>query len=130
MGGSAMRKQYHPRQVGDTVLVWDVDRLIELAEELPEQRVSLDSIWEMDEVRWFNDEKHRPTCRELLDHMRLVMDANPSYPILLGEDGRVMDGMHRVLRVALEGGNEIAAKRFEVDPEPDYLNVDLDDLPY
>lgn len=62
--------------------------------------------------------------------MRLVLEADPSYPILLGADGRVMDGMHRVLKVALEGGNEIRAKQFEVDPEPDYRNVNLDDLPY
>ena len=62
--------------------------------------------------------------------MRLVMDANPSYPILLGEDGRVMDGMHRILKVALEGGAEIEAKQFAVDPEPDFVGVSLDDLPY
>jgi len=58
------------------------------------------------------------------------MDADPAYPILLGQDGRVMDGMHRVLKVALAGGDRIAAKRFSQDPEPDYIGVDLADLPY
>ncbi len=125
-----MRQQYHPRRVGDDVLIWDVNRLVELAAELPVQQVPLDSIWEIDEVRWFVEEKYPPTCRALLEHMRQVLEADTSYPILLGEDGRVMDGMHRVLKVALENGSEIAAKRFEVDPEPDYLNVALDDLPY
>ena len=125
-----MRKQYHPRRVGDNLLVWDVDRLVKLAEELPERRVPLASIWELDEVRWFDGGKQLPTCRALLEHMRLVMDADPTFPILLGEDGRVMDGMHRVLKVALEGGGEIAAKRFQTDPEPDYMNVNLNELPY
>jgi hypothetical protein len=62
--------------------------------------------------------------------MRLVLDADASFPILLGSDGRVMDGMHRVLKVALSDGVEIEAKRFDVDPAPDYEGVSLDDLPY
>jgi len=41
-----------------------------------------------------------------------------------------MDGMHRILKVALEGGTEIEAKQFAVDPEPDFVGVSLDDLPY
>jgi len=125
-----MRKQYHPKRCRDGVRIWDVDRLVELAEELPVRRIPLADLWELDEVRWFDDDRHRPTPRALLEHIRLVLEADPSFPILLGEDGRVMDGMHRVMKVALEGGTEIAAKRFEVDPEPDYMDVDLDDLPY
>ena len=34
------------------------------------------------------------------------------------------------LKVALEDGSEVAAKRFEVDPAPDYVDVKLEDLPY
>jgi len=91
--------------------------------------VPLSAIWELDEVRWFNEEEP-PTCRALLDHIRLVLDADTAFPILLGSDGRIMDGMHRVLKVALEGGSEIAAKQFNIDPEPDYIDVHLEDPPY
>ena len=125
-----MRKQYHHVPSEDGLRIWDVDRLVELARNLPVEEVPLSEIWELDEVRWFVDERHSPTCRAVLEHMRLVMDADPAYPILLGQDGRVMEGMHRVLRVALEGGDRIAAKRFSQDPEPDYVGVDLEDLPY
>ena len=107
-----MRKQYHHVPSEDGLRIWDVDRLVELARNLPVEEVPLSEIWELDEVRWFVDERHSPTCRAVLEHLRLVMDADPAYPILLGQDGRVMDGMHRVLRVALEGGDRIAAKRF------------------
>jgi hypothetical protein len=62
--------------------------------------------------------------------MRLVLDADASFPVLLGSDGRVMDGMHRVLKVALSGGTEIEARKFDVEPAPDYEGVRLDDLPY
>lgn len=125
-----MRKQYHPVPSEDGLRIWDVDRLVELARNLLVEEVPLSEIWELDEVRWFVDERYPPTCRAVLEHMRLVMDADPAYPILLGQDGRVMDGMHRVLRVALEGGDRIAAKRFSQDPEPDYVGVELEDLPY
>lgn len=125
-----MRKEYHPNRYGEEVRIWDVNRLVRLAEALPERNVPLSAIWELDRVRWFVEEKHQPTCRAVLEHMRRVMAADPRFPILLGEDGRVMDGMHRVLKVALDGGTEIRAKQFETDLEPDYVDVDLDDLPY
>ena len=38
--------------------------------------------------------------------------------------------MHRVLKVALSGKNEIQAKCFDADPDPDYVDVNLSDLPY
>ena len=125
-----MRKQYHPVPSEDGLRIWDVDRLADLAKELPTRKVPLDEIWEIDEVRWFDGDKELPTCRAILEHMRLVMDSDTSFPILLGSDGRVMDGMHRVIKVALEGGKEVEAKQFLVDPEPDYVGVSLDDLPY
>ena len=125
-----MRKQYHPMPAEDGLRVWEVDRLVRLSAELPSRRILLRDIRELDEVRWFSRESERPTCRAILEHMRLVLASDTSYPVLLGSDGRVMDGMHRILKVALEGGAEIEAKQFTVDPEPDYIGVSLDDLPY
>lgn len=124
-----MRKQYHFCPGEDGVRIWDVDRLVRLAEVLPCGEVPIGEIWELDEVRWFGDRK-RPTCRAILEHMRLVQEADASFPILLGQDGRVMDGMHRVLKAALSGATRIPAKRFESDPEPDYRDVAPEDLPY
>jgi hypothetical protein len=130
VGGQDMRKQYHAVPSEDGLRVWDVDRLVSLAADLPSRQVSLGEISELDEVRWFDDVNNRPTCRAVLDHMRLVLEADTVFPILLGSDGRVMDGMHRVLKVALEGGYEILAKQFSEDPDSDYAGVNLDDLPY
>jgi hypothetical protein len=41
-----------------------------------------------------------------------------------------MDGMHRVCKALIEGRETISAVRFEEDPEPDYINVHPDSLPY
>jgi hypothetical protein len=53
-----------------------------------------------------------------------------SHPIILGPDGRVLDGMHRVARALLEGRLSIQAVRLVVLPEPDYRSCRPEDLPY
>ena len=125
-----MRKQYHfwPSDAG--LQAWDVDRLIELSMDLPRHRVAVSSIRELDEVYWFDDAKQRPTCRKVLEHMKLIEAVDLSYPIIRAADGRVMDGMHRIARCLLEGRDEIEAVRFEEDPEPDYVGCKPEDLPY
>lgn len=125
-----MRKQYHFWPSDDGLLAWDVDRLIELSKTLRRKRVELNSIREIDEVYWFDHGTQRPTCRKVLEHMRLIGEADRSYPIILGADGRVMDGMHRVARALLEGDETIEAVQFETDPEPDHRGRAPEDLPY
>jgi hypothetical protein len=68
--------------------------------------------------------------RAVVTHARLIRDVDPTYPVILGSDGRVMDGMHRIARAMLEGRTTIAAVRFVHDPEPDYRNCRPEDLPY
>jgi hypothetical protein len=123
-----VRKQYHFWPGEDGLHAWDVDRLVELSEALPVKQVALDSIHEIDSVYWFSDGE-RPTVRKIVDHARLIEAVDLSYPIILGVDGRVMDGMHRIARALLEGRTTIAAVQFETHPEPDYRNCRPDDLP-
>ena len=60
-----------------------------------------------------------PTCRNIVEHCRRINDADLSFPILLTEDGRVFDGMHRIARCLLEGRTTVPARRFASNPEPD-----------
>jgi hypothetical protein len=124
-----VRKQYHfwPGEQG--LDAWDVDRLVRLSAGFPVIQVALDSIEEVDSVYWFND-LSAPTVRRVVEHARLIEEVDPSYPIILGFDGRVMDGMHRIARALLEGRQTIDAVRFETQPEPDYRNCRPQDLPY
>ncbi|HEU0079629.1 MAG TPA: hypothetical protein VFQ76_18370 [Longimicrobiaceae bacterium] len=125
-----MRKQYHLRPSPSGLLAWDVDRLIDLTAHLPRVEVPVDSIRELDEPVWFGGGRGDATCRAVADHARLISETDLSYPIILGADGRVMDGMHRVARAYLEGRATILAVRMEVDPEPDFVGVDEAALPY
>lgn len=125
-----MRRQYHFRPGKQGLDAWDVHRLIRLSAELPVISVPLDDIREVDTAYWALPGAGHPTVRELVDHLRLVLDADPSYPVILGSDGRLMDGMHRIARALLESRTEIAAVRFAEDPEPDHRDVQPHDLPY
>lgn len=125
-----MRKQYSfwPSERG--LLAWDVHRLIELSKDFPRQRVSLDSIAELDEIYWFDGDEERPTCRSIIEHVKLIREVDLAYPIILGESGRVMDGMHRVAKALLDGLATIEAVRFLSDPKPDYVGCKPSELPY
>lgn len=59
-----------------------------------------------------------------------MLECDLAYPIILSSDGRIMDGMHRVCKALLENRTEIDAVRFRHDPEPDYIGIHPDDLPY
>jgi uncharacterized protein (UPF0216 family) len=123
-----LRKQYYFRQSERGLLAWDVDRLVELSRHLPRKRIPLDEIRELDQP--CGGEGARLTWRELLGHIKLVNEADLSFPIILSASGEVMDGRHRVVKAALEGCDVIEAVQFENDPEPDYVGRGPDDLPY
>jgi hypothetical protein len=124
----ALRKQYYFRPSRRGLLAWDVDRLIQLSSHLPRKRVPLNEIRELDED-WFGEDE-RPTWRAMVEHVRLMEEADLSFPIILSASGAVMDGMHRVARAALEGRSGIDAVQFDEDPEPDHVGHGPNELPY
>jgi len=62
--------------------------------------------------------------------MKLIDDADLSFPIILSSTGAVMDGMHRVAKATRQGRKEIEAVQFAEDPEPDHVGLGPDELPY
>jgi hypothetical protein len=123
-----VRKQYFFRPSGRGLLAWDVDRLVALTKDLPRQLIALDAVDELDRP-WTGDGE-KQTWRALLEHVRLIEDADLSYPIILSATGEVMDGRHRLAKAALRGDSHILVVRFLKDPEPDFVGRGPDDLPY
>jgi hypothetical protein len=109
-------------------LAWDVDRLVRLSSGLPRKRIPLSEIRELDEV-WFGEDE-RPTWRAMLEHVKLMDEADLSFPIILSSTGAVMDGMHRVAKALRQGRTEIEAVQFDEDPEPDHVGVGPKELQY
>ena len=81
---------------------WSVPRLFELSRNLPVMDVVIDHM-----STYFVYDKL--TLRELIGHMKAVEAADLSFPIILDEDGDLMDGRHRLMK---------AIMRFEENPSP------------
>lgn len=123
-----MRRQYHFRQVGEDTYIWDVHRLVKLTQNFIVKKVMLTDIQELNEAYWFPDEY--PTTQQIIEHIQLIQDADLNHPIILCAQGRVMDGMHRVAKASLLKHSDILAVQFEQTPDPDFINIDEDELDY
>ena len=123
-----MRKQYYFRPSDRGLLAWDVDRLVRLSSRLPRKRIPLAQIRELD-APWFGTGESA-TWRALVEHVRLMDEADSSYPIILSATGAVMDGMHRVAKALRSGRPDIEAVQFDEDPFPDHVGLGPDELPY
>jgi hypothetical protein len=124
-----VRKQYHFWPGEDGLDAWDVERLVAMTAAFEVEEVPVAEIREVEHVYWFDD-RERPTVRNVVEHVRLVLEVDTTYPIIIGPDGRVMDGMHRIARALLEGRTTIRAVRLENLPAPDYRNCRPSELPY
>lgn len=90
---------------------WSVLRLIALSKDLPIMEVDIDHL----SVYYRYD---KLTLRELVMHVKMVNEANLEYPIILDEDGEIMDGRHRLMKAILNGHKSIKAVRFDENPKP------------
>lgn len=113
---NAMQK--HSRLTPAGRAFWYTEHLWQLAAGLPVEDVAIDSIPEFDENCWFAEP---PTCREVARHAHRIMHADLDHPVILSADGRLMDGGHRLARAWLEGQTTVKARRFRIDPEPDWV---------
>ena len=87
------------------------------------------TIGELDSVYWF-DMANPATVRAVIEHARLIAEVDLKYPVILGPDGRVMDGMHRIARAILDRRPTIRAVRFVALPSPDFVDCDPNELSY
>ncbi|MGJ3495320.1 hypothetical protein PsalN5692_00590 [Piscirickettsia salmonis] len=89
----------------------------------------LSTIQELDEYFWY-DHNNKPTCRNIVEHTKLIQAADLQYPIILCKDGRVMDGMHRVCKALLQELTHINAVQFTAAIKPDFIGINPENLPY
>jgi hypothetical protein len=96
--------------------VWSVTNLVAGAKGLEQFDLPLAAIYSDTEV-W------TPTgsAYGMAFHMRRARDVDTSYPVILSQEGFIMDGWHRVLRALIDGKATIKAVRFESTPPHDYL---------
>lgn len=90
---------------------WSVARLFELSRNLPAFEIPLDYLC-------LSSTYDKLNLRDLVMHMQAVNNADLSMPIILSEDGDIMDGRHRIMKALLLGLKTIKVVRFEENPEP------------
>lgn len=90
---------------------WSVARLFELSRDLPVIEIPLDHLY-----TYYKYENL--TLRDFVMHMKAVNAADLDKPIILDEDGEIMDGRHRLMKAMLNGLQTIKAVRFEENPDP------------
>ena len=101
-------------------LLWYTERLWKEAEELKPFEIDVSSLKELDQNCWFD--LREPTLREVAKHFERIQSTQLKYPIILNEDGSLMDGGHRLCKALLEGKSKIMAVQFPVMPEPDEVS--------
>ena len=90
---------------------WSVARLFELSRGLPVMDVPLDHL-----QLYYTYSKL--TLREMAMHINAVNAADLDTPIILDEDGELMDGRHRLIKAMILGCKTIKAVRFDENPSP------------
>lgn len=63
------------------------------------------------------------TLRSFVEHTIAVEQADTSYPVLMNENGYIIDGLHRLARLLVTGEKTIRFQRFESDPKSCYTEV-------
>jgi len=72
---------------------WRMAQLWELAADLPVKKLRLSELDGFPEVRWFGGPRNiPPTCRAIAEHIREMLAADLSYPIILSPTGEMLDG--------------------------------------
>lgn len=107
--------QLHENKFNDGNKRWLIPQLVEQAKELPVMEIPLCAIFTGSKV-W----EPIQSAQQLARHMKRVMNTDLNYPIIMDEEGFIMDGWHRVAKAMLEGRETIKAVRFEKTPTPDY----------
>jgi hypothetical protein len=95
---------------------WSVPALIEYAKELPVFDLPLCCV-DLSRTIWDPIE----TPKRFAEHMQRVINADTSAPVILDEDGFIMDGWHRIVRALVDGNATIPAVRFDVTPPPTWV---------
>ena len=120
-----MQQQYHFRKVGEDTYIWRIEPL--LKRKFTPFDMMISRVNEIYEPYWYSNVT--PTCISVMDHAAQAMRADLAYPILICENHKVIDGMHRVMKAYSAGKSTIRAHQIEL-PDPDYKNLHPDDLPY
>ena len=98
---------------------WEDVKLWEATQNNPQEDINVESVLNQDNY-W-----NIGSFLELAKEMQIVLKADYSYPIILDEEHKLIDGAHRLVHAYLDGKTHIKGVIIRNDqwPEPDYDEV-------
>ncbi len=107
--------------------VWHKTTLFEKSKGLIPFGIAVKDFPELEHVVWFGGpDRIQPTAKNIALHAKRILDADLNFPIILSQDGSVMDGMHRICKAYICGREFIKAVQFATDPDPD-IKIHIDE---
>ena len=94
---------------------WSIAEVIESSKKLDVMKIPMEHLC-------MNKRIAGISIRNFVGHMKMILDSDLEFPIILDEDGAVFDGQHRIARALLEEKDFIKAVRFDEDPPPRIVN--------
>lgn len=106
---------------------WNVKRLWQLSKALPVENKPIQAFQEAID-KWISFESveqpdGRMTANIDIEHFYRIKRASLKYPIILDMDGRIMDGMHRLMKTYLSDRPIILVVQFTKTPDPDIVYI-------
>ena len=89
---------------------WRVSRLVFLSRELKPFNIPMEAL------NIYNLYPGSKTTLQFIKNMKKVLNSDLSKPIILDEEGYVMDGRHRICKALFKGIKSIKAVRFKKTP--------------
>lgn len=114
----ARPRQTHSTERDGKRYIWYTERLWRLTKDLPEYDEDVERFEELDRDCWFGEGRN-PTIREIAEHCQRINEADLRIPVIINDNGRLMDGGHRLARALIEGRTTVKAVRFSEMPQPD-----------
>jgi hypothetical protein len=109
----------------DGAQAWAVETLWAAAKDLPAYEVPLIGM-NIDITPW---DSVTDDFLTYLSHVKLILDADLSYPVILTPSGVIADGRHRIGKAVVQGLTKISVVRLPYMPEPDlFYNDDGDPI--
>lgn len=111
--------KFHTQEIDDGRFVYDIPSVIFQSRflvpfEIPLMGMCIDYRIDSEPLRIIG----------FVEHMKGVLEADLTKPIILDREGWVIDGRHRIARALLENKQTILAVRFEKNPNYKCLSKD------
>jgi len=100
---------------------WKVEHLIQHSKNIKPTIISIDKLIEkLGNSTWFNTSENI-TILKIIPHIQRALNADLRYPIIISENGKIMDGAHRIVGAKLKEVKKLKAVQFKTNPIADYV---------